>query len=403
MQVFAESPFLNYSRISLVPVTRTNAVVAWDSIAVQAIKSAKLAAPEAARDLAILHAAQYDAVAAVEFPKLAYAVHVAAPRGASSEAAVHTASQAVLNGLFPAQASAFSGAFNAAFAGLPKTKAINDGLALGKEVGAATLASRSDDGSQTAMTLNISNVPGKWRPTPPSFLLPTDRQFDRVRPFEIASPSTFRPAAPPAVGTIEYNRSLAEVASLGRANGLDRTADQSVAALFWADGPGTSTSPGHWNEIAEGIASGRRDSLATDARIFAKLDFALADAAIAATDSQNFHDEWRPISAVRQTDPTFTSFVTTPTSPSYVSETAAYGAAASEVLTAAFGPKVKFADQHAGMPGTGRTFASFADAAVESANSQVWGGVNFSFDTAAGTILGKQVGQSVLANFPKGK
>ena len=70
--------------------------------------------------------------------------------------------------------------------------------------------------------------------------------------------------------------------SLGRFNSTTRTADQLQIARFWADGAGTYTPPGNWNEIAQQVAAATGNSIAENARLFAKLDIALADAAILA-------------------------------------------------------------------------------------------------------------------------
>ena len=402
LQVFAENQSQNYSNIEKVTVTRGGPIVAWDSLALRAIQNTNLPAPEAARDLAILHSAQYDAVAAATSPKSAYQVHVTASKGASAEAAANSAAFVVLSALFPSQNLAISGAYNAAVAGFTKGPSITAGLALGKEVANQTLADRANDGSNTVVNFAPSNVPGRWRLTPPNYSPAIDPQFGQVTPFEIASGSAFRPVAPPSIGTPAYDQALSQVASLGRSNSTTRTADQTAAALFWNDGPGTYTSPGHWNEIAEQLAVGRKDSLVKDARLFAQLDFALADAAIASSDSQYTYGEWRPVTAVQQSDSTFGPLLVTPSSPSYVSENAAYGAAAAEVLSSTFGAKTKFTDKLYASTGVTRTFASFNAAATENANSRVWGGVNFSFDAQAGVDLGTQVGKEVLAKFPKG-
>ena len=50
--------------------------------------------------------------------------------------------------------------------------------------------------------------------------------------------------------------------SLGRATGSVRTGEQTDIARFWADGAGTYTPPGHWNEIAEQLAVGMHEACA---------------------------------------------------------------------------------------------------------------------------------------------
>ncbi len=401
LQVFAENLAQDYSDIATVTVNQSNPIVAWDAIALRAIRNANLTAPEAARDLAILHAAQYDAVFDISSPKQAYQVHLTAPKGASAEAAANSAAETTLAALFPAQSQAFANGLNAAVAGLPTNKSTTNGLAFGKLVARQTLANRANDGSTGSVTLAPSATPGKWRPTPPTYAQPTNLQFAKVTPFVISSPSEFRPAAPPAVGSATYDEALTQVASLGRSNSTTRTRQQTAAAQFWNDGVGSFTNPGHWNAIAETVAVSRKDSLLKDAKLFAQLDFALADAAIATTDSVVNSDEWRPITAIQQADPTFAPLLNTPASPGYVADHAAYGAAASSVLSAAFGANTKFTDKLYASTGVTRTFTSFAQAATEDANSRIWGGVNFSFDTQAGSTLGAQVGKAVLAGFPK--
>ena len=403
IQVFAENSHQDYSRINRVTVTRGNAIVAWDSIALRAIRNQDLSAPEAARDLAILHAAQYDAVAATSSPTNAYQVHVTAPKGASPEAAADASAASVLESLFPTQNLIFQNAYNAAVAGMPTTKATSDGLAVGRQVSDQILANRSGDGSNVALTLAPSAVPGQWRPTPPGYLPATDPQFAQVTPFVISGPAAFRPAAPPVVGSASYNQAEAQVAAIGRSDSATRTADQTAAAQFWNGGPGSVTDPGHWNSIAEQISVTRKDTLVADARLFARLDFALADTAIASTDAQYAFDEWRPISAVQATDPTVDSLLLTPASPSYVSDQAAFGAAAADVLSATFGPNTHFTDTLYAATGVIRSFPSFTAAATEDASSRIWGGVNFAFDVQAGTALGDQVGKAVLASFPRSK
>lgn len=61
-----------------------------------------------------------------------------------------------------------------------------------------------------------------------------------------------------------------------------RTPEQAQLALFWADGAGTEQPPGHWNTIAQTVAGDRRNTMEENARLFALLNVAMADAAICA-------------------------------------------------------------------------------------------------------------------------
>ena len=404
LRLFAENSTDDYSNIDTVTVNRGNPVVAWDAIALTALKVQAVPAPEAARDLAILHAAQYDAVTDATRSGTPYQVSIAAAKGASGGAAADSAAYTVLTSLFPSQAPLFVAAEKSALAGLVPSNSVTAGVNLGQQVADQTLANRAEDGAARVVSLPGSTVPGLWRPTAPAFLPAIDPQFAQVTPFEIAGGSAYRPAAPPGVGTTAYDEALSQVSSLGRVGSTARTANQTAAAYFWNAGAATATvtDPAHWNAIADQASIAGQDTLAKDARLFAQLDFALADSAIAGADSQYSFDEWRPISAVQAVDPTFQPLLTTPSTPSYVSDHAAYANAASTVLTATFGSNHKFTDSTESATVT-RSFASFAAAATEDATSRVWGGVNFSFDTLAGANLGTQVGKAVLAKFPRAK
>jgi hypothetical protein len=91
-----------------------------------------------------------------------------------------------------------------------------------------------------------------------------------------------RPPGPPALTSPRWTADYNEVKELGAAVGSLRTAEQSLIAIFWADGAGTETPPGHWNRIARQVSSDHHIPLADNARLFALLNIAMADAATCA-------------------------------------------------------------------------------------------------------------------------
>ena len=172
----------------------------------------------------------------------------------------------------------------------------------------------------------------------PDFLPPLLPQWPNVTPFAMTSGSQFRPAAPPALDSAEYAANVDEVMRLGGLNSTTRTADQTAIALFWADGGGTFTPPGHWNQIAADVSLERGNTLAERARLFALLNIALADAGISAWDAKYAFDLWRPIDAIRRgdtdgndatiADPTWTPLLKTPPFPTYTSGHSTFSGAA---------------------------------------------------------------------------
>src|SRR5262249_49859374 len=155
----------------------------------------------------------------------------------------------------------------------------------------------------SVVSYTLGSEPGGWRPTPPGFVqTPLLPQWPSVTPFTMTDGDQFRPSAPPSLTSAEYTASFAQVKAIGAKDSAVRTAEQTQIALFWVNGPGTATPPGHWNEVAQAVAAGRGNSLAENARLFALLNLALADAAIVSWDAKYTYDFWRPVTAIRAAD-----------------------------------------------------------------------------------------------------
>ena len=269
-----------------------------------------------------------------------YHATLTARSGSSIDAAVAQAAHDVLTSLDPKQSSTFDAELAASLAGSIPGPSLKSGIAVGRSAAQQILAWRSDDGANASVPYTPGTAPGQWRPTPPAYLPALDPQWPDVTPFAMIIGSQFRPGPPPALGSPDYNAAVSQVESLGGVDSTTRTPDQTQIALFWSDGAGTDTPPGHWNAIAEQVAMQEKDSVARDARLFAQLDIALADASIAAWDAKYAYNFWRPITVIQQTDPTWKPLITTPNFPSYVSGHSTFSGAAEVVLSCFFVPKV---------------------------------------------------------------
>jgi membrane-associated phospholipid phosphatase len=224
----------------------------------------------------------------------------------------------------------------------------------------------------------------------------------------LTSGSQFRPTGAPSLTSAEYTAAFTEVKDYGSRDNSLRTADNTTSALFWADGGGTYTPAGHWNDIAATAASVAGKSVLDNARIFAQLNIALADAGIAAWDAKYTYNTWRPITAIRQADrdgnintnadPNWTPLINTPPFPEYVSGHSTFSGAAAAVLTNAFGSNFSFNSGSVGLPNVTRSFTSFDAAAAEAGQSRVYGGIHFQFANQDGLTLGKQIGNYVTNN-----
>jgi len=210
------------------------------------------------------------------------AVSASASRKAAASAAAHD----TLVNLFPARTSTFDALHAAILAAIPNGPQKTAGIVWGEFVANQILAARSNDGSDAIVPPPGGSGPGVWVPTPPAFLPYLLPQWGFVAPFGMSSSSQFRPPGPPSLDSQQYAADYEEVKQLGAAVDSTRTEDQTEIALFWADGAGTETPPGHWNSIAQIIAAARGTTLEENARLFALLNIAMADAAICSWDAK---------------------------------------------------------------------------------------------------------------------
>jgi len=366
------------------------------------------APPAVARTLAIESLAVFDVVNAFEGTP-AFVVALVAPAGASLDAAIAGAAHRVLVSLYPAQRTQLDARLASSLAAIADGTAKDDGLAFGRLLADAILAIRADDGYKDFVDYPGSTDPGDWRPSAPNFELAALPQWASVTPFVLTSAAALRPVAPPGLDSAEYAAGLEEVRRLGSAASTTRTAEQTETAHFWADGLGTPTPGGHWNQIAARIADQQGLSAGARARLFAELNVALSDASVAAWDAKYFYGLWRPETAIAeagadgndttQSEANWRPLLITPNHPEYVSGHSTYSAAAAAVLERVFGENFAFDTTSPGLPGVTRHFASFGQAAQEAGRSRIYGGIHYEFTNQAGQRLGREVATAVLARF----
>ncbi|MBW4497536.1 MAG: phosphatase PAP2 family protein [Oscillatoria princeps RMCB-10] len=387
----------------------TNTIIDWNQTALNAIQTDKTAPPLAARNLAIIHTAIYDAVTAIAKTGTPYKANLEAPPNADPEAAAAAAAHRTLTYLYPNQSPTFDAALTSSLAAIPDSKSETDGVTIGQIAAGQILAARSADGSATKVPHTPKTSAGNWIPTPPGFqpaLLP---QWANLAPFAMTSNSQFRPSEPPPLTSSDYTRELNQVKELGEKNSSARTPEGTEIALFWADGAGTYTPPGHWNQIAQQASLQSGSTLLEDARMFALLNIALADAGIVAWDAKYAYDFWRPVTAIRQADTdgnpqtaadiTWDSLIGTPPFPEYISGHSTFSGAADAVLTELFGDNFNFTTTSIGLPGVERQFDSFSDAASEAGLSRIYGGIHFLSANEDGLAAGRSLGDYVVENF----
>jgi membrane-associated phospholipid phosphatase len=385
-------------------------VVQWNRTLLIIVRTAgaQPATVHPTRSFAIMHAAIYDAVNAIDGTHRPYLVRLSASHFASQEAAAAAAAHEVLVKLYPSfQATLLDPQFQQALAQLPKGGQA-DGVSIGNTVADRILALRANDGSNAQpIPFVFGNAPGDYQSTPPNF--PKQPQFthwSRVTPFALEAADEFRPGGPPKLTSDRYADAFEQVKSLGIAGSTTATADQALTGRFW-----NGAIQNYWNEITQTAALAHDLTTAQNARLFALLNLSFADAVIAFYDAKYTYNFWRPVTAIRaattdgnpdtDADPNWLPEVTNTTpDPSYPGAHAVIAAAGAEVLISFFHKHhFEFDVTSEVLPGVARSFTSFPAAAEEATLSRIFAGVHFEFDLTTGQRLGDDVADFVVDNF----
>ncbi len=389
-----------------------NAVLIWNEQALNAVRLARTPPPIASHHLAAVHAAIYDSVNGITRTHQPWQGKEAAPEGANMDAAIASAAYTVISTLWGQSANPqnYRSAYDQALAGIPDGPAKADGIAFGKKIADAVLALRGKSGwNKPIEGVFSSTEPGKWRETPPGFRPPVLPHWGKVMPYVMKAPDQFRPPPPPAPDSEQFAKELEEIARIGARDNAERTEYQTLAAPFWADDLGSATPPGHWNVIAQDLARRNKLNTAECARLFALLNFATADAAIACWDAKFFYRTWRPETAIREitkevnphavAHPDFIPLMGTPAFPSYTSGHSTFSSAGSRILELYFRTDdIEFTVTSDGLPGAVRTFKKLADCRNEIGMSRLWGGIHYRVDDVEGQKCGRKIADYVYDN-----
>lgn len=380
---------------------KTDAILDWNDLALDAIREARTNPPLAARNLALLHVALVDTVNTIYQTHQPYRVGLRAVEPINPDVAAAACGQRVLSELFPAQSRAFDLALEKTLKGVPVGRPRTLGLSLGRHVADRVLAWRRHDGHDQPATYHATLDAGVWRPTPPRFadaLLP---DYGNAPLLGLKERREVRFVRPPDLTDKEYLKDLEEVKAIGGHNSRKRTAEESMIAWFWNDGSGTCTPPGHWNQIAREVAIKKDHTLPENARMFALLNVALADAAILCWECKYRYKLWRPVTAIRLASTgavrDWSPLLDTPPFPSYTSGHSTFSGAAATILGRVVGSdEVEFTVGSDGFPGTERSFKGFWEAAREAGRSRIYGGIHFECDNREGLALGKAIAEEIF-------
>lgn len=239
---------------------------------------------------------------------------------------------------------------------------------------------------------------GLWIPTPPAFAPPTQPCWGALRNFVLDIPSRCEPVPPPpfddANSQAPFYKEMKEVYDVTGA----LTTTQRDIALFWADGGGSITPPGHWISILNQLTDSNEWTLDVSCESYAKLGVAVGEAFISCWRAKFLYNYIRPISCIRNTlNPVWTSPIGTPPFAEYPSGHSTQSGAAAQVLTDMFG-YIPFDDHTHDASGLAtRSYSDFFDAADEAAISRLYGGIHFRSAIENGVTQGVCIGEKVSA------
>jgi hypothetical protein len=431
-------------------------VLTWNEAVLAAIRATRPAPPVAARALAVVHTAMYDAWAVYEEravgTRLGF-VPAPADRGpaARSEAVGYAAYHALLD-LFPDRKPE-ADATMAAVGLDPAAPATNLGTAsgIGAAAARAVLEFGHGDGANQLGTLapgayadwtgytpvNTPDevvVPDRWQPlrVPDGHGGSTVQRFSAphwglVSPFA-SPPALPDPVPPPApAGTARFREQAEELVAISACLS-DR---QKTVAQYWADGPSSELPPGHWCLFAGFVSRRDGHDLDADVVLFFMLANALHDAGIETWYTKRRYDYVRPITAIRELfagrrirawagpgrdgeliegghwQPYQEATVVTPPFAEYPSGHSTFSAAAAEVLrrftgSDAFGaaatvPAGSSRIEPGLVPAEDLTlrWETFSAAADEAGLSRRYGGIHFEQGDLVGRGIGRAVGARV--------
>lgn len=377
------------------PAHGINPVIEWNRTLLVIVRTTGAQSPtiHSTRSFAILHAAIYDSVNNIVGHFTPYLVRLVDVSPLTSQAAAtDQAAHDVLVSLYPAFQTTLDTELQQDLAQIPDGKPKTDGVAVGQIVAAQILALRANDGSRaTPPPYKSKNIPGYYQLTPPDFTPADFTHWGDVTPFAIVNSREFLPPPPPALTDKEYVQDLAEVQSLGEIDSKTRTKEQTLIGNFWS-----GKIQDYWNEITQTAALAHNLNLEQTARLFALVNFGMADATISFFEAKYLYHFWRPVTPAELTDSDWLPLTTkTAPDPSYPGAHSTVSFAAAQALRFYLGDKFTFDVTSEVLAGVKRHFTSFSAAAQEAGISRIYAGQHYRFDHLAGVHLGQQVSESI--------
>jgi hypothetical protein len=191
---------------------------------------------------------------------------------------------------------------------------------------------------------------------------------------------------------------------MGAIDSGDRPQDRTDVARYMS-----MTSPTQiWNHVAVQLSTARQLTVSENARAFALMNMAIADAAVAVFEAKYHYNFWRPLTAVRSGDadgnsrtepePGWMSLINAPAYPSYPSGFGAFSNAARHALEQLFGrgPQAFTIAANPALPGMALSYTRLRHLTDDIADARVYGGIHFRFEQDEAENMGERIARYVV-------
>lgn len=237
---------------------------------------------------------------------------------------------------------------------------------------------------------------GSWEPTSTQ-LTPLQPYWGNVRAFVPGSIASANPA-PPIAFSAEKTSAFYAQAFAVYDSFKKQTTEEKKIALYWADGGGTITPPGHSIAIAGQLITEKNEKLDRAAEMYVRVGMAVADAFICCWKVKYKYNVLRPVTYIQKyIDPAWKPTIATPPFPEYTSGHSSQAGAVAYTLMSIYGKELPFTDKthekRNDIDGAPRSYASFMEMAEEAAKSRLYGGIHFPMGNTEGLLIGLKIGK----------
>ena len=262
-----------------------------------------------------------------------------------------------------------------------------------------------------------ANQPGRWQPTPPSYMDAVEPHWGKIRTMVLDSASQFKPI-PAFTFSLDKNspffKEVQEVYNISKQ--MIKKGDDSEEikmAQFWDCNPYVSVTQGHmmfakkkitpgahWMGIAKIASIKSNADFAKTVFAYTKTSIGIFDGFISCWNEKFKSNAVRPETVINQhIDENWKPILQTPPFPEYTSGHSVVSMCSASILTSVFGDNFAYADDtevQFGLPI--RKFKSFDGAAKEAAMSRLYGGIHYKSAIVNGMDHGKNIGDFIVGN-----